>query len=603
MHLLRSSALIALLACTVLTGCDNSNSKSNHAVPDEILPSLSPQEQSWAPVGVFSPASTCGECHTASPKGVSPAVMREPLPHTATIPSSEGEEISPLQGWRHATMAHAFADPYFRAKMKLEKELFPHLASFIEDKCLSCHSPMARTHAHQTGVSLVTDSSCILEDGCYLADSAIQDAHAREGVSCTACHQISETQGDSGNYEISDNAMVIFGHYENPIATPMINRTGYIPQYSKHISKSGHCANCHNLYTPTLDINSGLPTGDMFPEQLAFTEWQNSVYTEDGADEQHCQDCHMGKMAEDFITRIAIQPNGSVNTNWPERSSFCAHDMAGGNAWMLDLLEQFRSELGLLAVTAEGGFARKADLTRQFLGATATLEANNINLTDGVLGFDITIHNHSGHKLPTGFPSRRLWLAVRITDANGAILFESGIPDDRHQLSVDQIFAGAACTAIHKPVGFNSSACFMPHITQVTSAEQIPIYEAVMAATDDSITQVLLYADHALKDNRIPPRGFDNDNVPADIAPIGTATDADFNSAGSGSDTVSYLIDLGAANPAAVGIEVTLYYQAVQPSFITGLEGEHEWIAQFRTMAARIPPPAEVVSTLSLTAP
>jgi hypothetical protein len=597
MDILRSVALAALLGCTAITGCDSSNNKST---PDEEpLPSLPPQAESWTPVGVFSPASICGECHTASAVGVSPAVMRAPHPQTATTPSSEGEDISPLHGWRHSIMAHAFTDPYFRAKMKHETELFPHLASFIEDKCLSCHTPMARTHAHQTGVSLITDDSCILADGCYLAETAMQDAHAREGVSCTACHQITDTPADSGNYEISDSAMVIFGQYENPVATPMINRSGYTPQFSEHIGKSGHCATCHNLLTPTLDISSGLPTGSMFPEQMALTEWQHSVYAEGAAEERHCQDCHMGKMADDFVTRIAIQPNGNVNTNWPERNSFFAHDMVGGNAWILDLMERFRSELGLLAVTAEGGFARKADLTRQFLKASASLNTANVDLNSGMLSFDVTISNHTGHKFPTGYPSRRVWLAVLVTDTAGTVLFESGLPDATNRLVVDNDFASDACMATQKPAGFDSSGCFMPHINQVTSAHQIPVYETVMASTDGQITQVLLYADSVLKDNRIPPRGFDNANAPADVAPQGVAGDTNFNAAGSGADTVSYQLDLSAANPTSVNVEVWLYYQAAAPSFIGGLTGEHEWIGHFRSMVAAVSPPAEEVAKVS----
>ncbi len=574
---------------------------------NDSTPAFPQQPASWPEVGVFAPASMCGDCHTASQPGESPAVMRAPHPDTATQPSPEGEDISPLHGWRHSAMAHAFTDPYFRAKMMHETEQFPHLAGFIENKCLGCHSPMAVTHAHQAGVSLTEDDSCGLPAGCYRAETAAVAPHAREGVSCTLCHQISDAvltgTINSGNFEIDDSARIIFGPYQSPQGESMIQRSGYTPQYGLHMAKSELCASCHNLFTPTLDVETDLPNGDLFPEQTPFTEWQHSVYAAGESEERHCQDCHMGRQADDFLTRIAVRHNGTIDTGLPERTPFFSHDMVGGNTWLMEILEQFRSELGILNTTAAGGFTRKAELTRQFLGAAASLSADNLSLVDGVLGFDITIQNHGGHKLPTSFPSRRIWLSVRVTDGSGTVLFENGIPNVRHHLPADTVFAGPDCTAVRKPPGFDSSICFMPHITQVTAAEHIPIYESVMGATDGSITQVLLYAAQVLKDNRIPPRGFDNDTVPAEIAPTGIAGDTDFNANGSGSDTVSYLLDLSAADPAAVSVDVTLYYQTVQPSFITGLEGDHEWITQFRSMEAMVPPKAEPIATLTLTLP
>ncbi len=109
-------------------------------------------------------------------------------------PSPDGEDISPFFDWKSSVMANAFTDPYFRATMKHETEAFPHLAGFIEDTCLTCHTPMARAHAHQTGVSLEKDASCGHDKGCYRADQAMADPHAREGISCTACHQITDSQ-------------------------------------------------------------------------------------------------------------------------------------------------------------------------------------------------------------------------------------------------------------------------------------------------------------------------------------------------------------------------------------------------------------------------
>ncbi|MGA1870231.1 MAG: hypothetical protein ACMUJM_16965 [bacterium] len=52
----------------------------------------------------------------------------------------------------------------------------------------------------------------------------------------------------------------------------------------------------------------------------------------------------------------------------------------------------------------------------------------------------VTMTNHSGHKLPTGFPEgRRMWINVKAFDANGEQIFESGKYDfDNGELIKDK---------------------------------------------------------------------------------------------------------------------------------------------------------------------
>ncbi len=42
------------------------------------------------------------------------------------------------------------------------------------------------------------------------------------------------------------------------------------------------------------------------------------------------------------------------------------------------------------------------------------------------LHIDVLVENLTGHKLPTAYPSRRVWLHVAIHDRNGLTVFESG---------------------------------------------------------------------------------------------------------------------------------------------------------------------------------
>jgi len=605
LRLIVAGVILALAGCTdgdsVATG--NGDADDDDEV---VMPSLTTQIEHWEQTGVFLAAADCGQCHTASEPGDDPAVMRTPDPLVSeNQPSPDGQDISPFYDWKSSVMANAFTDPYFRAVMMHETEVFPHLAGFIEDTCLTCHSPMARTHAHQTGVSLVQDESCLLEDGCYRADQALEDPSAREGISCTACHQITDSVLDeyvhSGDYEIVDenhpDAFTIYGPYQNPRGQAMQNQVGFTPEFGMHMGDSRHCASCHDLYTPTLDMVTDEPNGEVFPEQTPYTEWTFSDLGPDGANVS-CQQCHMARaeISDSFQTRIAVMANGGVNLNWPERSPYFPHVMVGGNTWLLDTLELFREELGRADINEEGEFAATAELTREFLKTSADLVPANASYSGTELEFDLTITNNTGHKLPTSFPSRRIWVATRVTDSAGAVVFDSGFPDENYQLPMDAAFTSDACMAIKKPEGFDSSACYQPHINRVTAPEDIPIYEVVMGSTTNAITHVLLYASTSLKDNRIPPGGFDASDVPPEILPEGVDGDADFNLNNAGQDTIAYQLPIPESAVPPFSVESTLYYQSIRPTFVDAAHGEHPWIREFETIVSVNPPPAEVLA-------
>lgn len=576
--------------------------------PDElVLPSLTAQIEHWTKTGVFLAAADCGQCHTASAPGADPAVMRVPdVLVSQNQPSPDGGDISPFFDWKSTVMANAFTDPYFRAVMKHEAESFPHLAGFIEDKCLTCHTPMARTHAHQTGVSLVQGDSCPLPDGCYPADQAMQDPHAREGISCTACHQITDSviDGDvnSGNYEIVDenhiDALKIYGPYQNPFGQAMQNQVGYTPEFSQHIADSAHCGSCHELFTPTIDMETDQPNGEDFPEQTPYTEWLNSDFGPNGSNTS-CQQCHMARadVPEAYLTRIAVTANGTVNLNWPERSPYFPHVMVGGNTWLLDTLEMFREELGRASINEEGEFAATAELTREMLKTAATLTPSGQALSGSELAFDLTIQNNTGHKIPASFPSRRMWVATQISDSSGAVIFSSGFPDEAYHLPFDDQFTSDTCLAAKKPEGFDSTECYQHHVTEVSSPGDIPVYEVVLGSTTDAITHVLLYASEPLKDNRIPPVGFDSAAVPGIVQPAGVDGDANFNAGASGNDTIAYRIAIPEGAVPPLMVETTLYYQTIRPTFVEAVHGEHRWIDEFHGVATRNPPKAEVMST------
>ncbi len=82
---------------------------------------------------------------------------------------------------------------------------------------------------------------------------------------------------------------------------------------------------------------------------------------------------------------------------------------------------------------------------------------------------DVKITQLAGHKLPTAYPSRRVWLHVVLTDRNGRIVFESGT------FQTDGAIAGNDNDA--------DPAQFEPHYAQIETSDQVQIYESAFTTS------------------------------------------------------------------------------------------------------------------------
>lgn len=471
----------------------------------------------------FSGSQICSSCHDG-------------------LQDANGDDVSIIADWQPTMMAGSSRDPVWRAKVASEIKRNPGLREEIESTCGRCHVPMAHVEA-----VFATASATLMDDGFLHPDNPLFDA-AAEGVSCTLCHQISDTAnlgtdaGFSGNFEIPHSFgtdRLAFGQYDNPFAGPMVNQAAFTPTMSPHISDSEVCATCHNLATTVLDA-LGAPTNQTFPEQMVYTEWENS----DFAATQSCQDCHMPRAAGEV--RISTRPmSGGVSS----RTEFARHTIVGGNTYMLDIFERNAADLNISAT----GFDELIDETRVLLSGAVSLDLEDISRTDDDLRFTVRLSNHSGHKFPTSYPSRRAWLHVLVTDSQGTTIFESG--------SVDASGRIADLASDMDP------AAYEPHYQTIDSDDQVQCYETIMEDVGGNLTYTLLEAAAYRKDNRLLPAGMNKDVVPDSIRPQGGAfADPDFSG---GSDLVYYRV----ANlaPDTYSIEATLNYQVLAYGFIQDL--------------------------------
>jgi hypothetical protein len=535
---------------------------------------------------VFTNAAKCGtQCHKSD----------------GTIMDFNGKDISPGSQWQHSVMANAFNDPYWQAAVEDEVDSFPQLAGFIENTCTTCHAPMGRTHARHTGNGLDADNY-------YRFDTAKSEHMSREGVSCTACHQIDagnlgSADSFSGGFTIPGDSSDpgyknIYGPYGSPVGNNMNMQTGHTPTEGAYVSNSELCATCHTLYTPALDPDTGTPSGISFLEQGVYLEWQNSVYATGAAQDTQCQGCHMPEPAAGHLTPITLLPDGA-----PERTPFGQHTLVGGNAHLLEILRDYRSELGISNTTSTSGFENQIALTQDFLGSAATVAVSALATVDNNLEFDIEVTNNAGHKIPSAYPSRRAWLHVAVKNAAGQIIFESGKPDARGYISTDAARLKADCMSAHKLEGFDTSLCYEPHRDVINDASQVAIYETVLGDVNDNITHTLLQGSQYLKDNRIPPAGFTNSKaatIEAQTIPAGVAGDNDFNclstDEGCGADSVHYQVNIeGQSGPYTV--ESKLLYQAIQPGFVDGMHNVGDRVNRFKVMYDAVPPSVEVLAT------
>ncbi|MFO1247346.1 MAG: hypothetical protein U1E93_03790 [Alphaproteobacteria bacterium] len=238
---------------------------------------------------LFATGSHCISCHSQ-------------------IHAPDGEDISIGFQWRASVMANSSRDPYWQAGVRRETIDHPAATAAIEDKCSTCHMPMQRYQARAEGsrgeilkyLGAVSSGAALEEPEGELKDARDPKATlAADGVSCTLCHQIQNSnlgQRSSldGGYLIDvtkkDEEREIFGPFDKPDEGRqrlMHSTTGFTPKKVDYLGDSALCASCHTLLTAALD-DKGNRVGTL-PEQMPYQEWQHSEY----ARTDSCQDCHM----------------------------------------------------------------------------------------------------------------------------------------------------------------------------------------------------------------------------------------------------------------------------------------------------------------------
>lgn len=475
----------------------------------------------------FAPPSSCTPCH-----------------------SNYGQpNVEPYRAWQGSMMAHSGRDPLMLAALAIANQDVAHSG----ETCLRCHFPKGWLEGRS-----------VPEDGTGM------NADDRQGVQCSVCHRLVDPVAAPENppedgpilaallqpVPTFGSAMMVVDPQDR-LRGPFdiigdLGNDPHLPTRSTLISpyhkSSELCGTCHNVRNPAFtrnllgeyELNALDTPGDPtlgFPEQSTYDEWAASTYASTGVYAPQfgrnrdvvstCQDCHMpavtGKDANFGLTRDDVP----------------LHELVGGNTFIPTILPHhpaFGAEVNA------GIMQESVDKSTRILRQAATV---TLDLTGGIL--TVRVANESGHKLPTGYPDgRRMWLHVRAFDGDRNVVFESG----RYVFETGDLLG-------YEALPLDSDYDPNLHVWEAIQGMS-PAAAAAFGSTPGA-SRHLVMNNVRVKDNRIPPRGFTNAAFTAvEAEPVGDAF-AD----GEHWDDVTYPV--GAA---AVGAEVTLYYQTASREYV-----------------------------------
>lgn len=462
----------------------------------------------------FSPSQDCRACHGDF------------------SPASE-----PFATWKGSLMGNAGRDPLFYAQMATANQDVANAGYY----CMRCHVPMSIVtgHANQTlGTTL--------------------DSTDLDGVSCNFCHSMVDPIYRPGISPPQDEAILaglddVPEHYGNAmfVLDPSGLRRGpHIDSTPPHQSiadpfllSSNFCGTCHDVGNVAVSRRPdgsyryntvGLPSPSsdphtQFPLERTFSEWKLSAFAQGGVDMggrfggagpstvSTCQDCHMPKVAQAQACFFG-----------PVRPQVATHDFAGAAAQVLDIIaNHYATDPNVDQAAIAAGRAKAVDMLRR----AASLGASQANTQ-----LNVRVTNESGHKLPTGhIEGRRVWVNARFLNSAGELIHEYGHYDlaqaelDEHSTSVYEMHVGLS-----------------PDASALTGVPAGPSGRMALADT--------IY-----KDNRIPPRGFNNAAFEAAGAPVVEHVYAD----GQYWDDVPFTIPT-----AATRAIVAIYYQNTPKHYI-----------------------------------
>ena len=339
-------------------------------------------------------------------------------------------------------------------------------------------------------------------------------------------------------------------------------------------------------------------------EQATYIEWVNSEYSNPDT-AQSCQDCHMknsfetpdGSVKVDAITtQIATIQDATLpevanllpleEVTVPFREGYKRHAFVGLNAYMVEMMCQFRNDMGLsrtdpMTYATNGAQQSIDEMALQARDQTSDVSISVAESENGLTA-TVGVTNKTGHRMPSGVGFRRAFLEVKATNDRGDVIWCSGCSNDVGVILGPDGKPLKTEFLDYVPEGADQ-ALFQPHHRTITKQTQVQIYEELTQDADRKFTTSFIHRIYHAKDNRLIPNGwlkpgsdafkkkFGNSQVTSAFLKAtspehGAAEDPDF---GPGGDLTRYEITLpNGVVPGSVTVTATLMYQAIPPYYL-----------------------------------
>ena len=571
----------------------------------------------------FITSDQCAGCHdgTISNSSLPNMIFEEPGPD-----GTNNINLSPYSEWKASPMGLAGRDPVFFSQLESETNNLPEFTACIESTCLHCHGVMGqRQLAIDTEGQDNEDCKSLfaieppprvpfgkpfrLDMVKQWPDSEdnefqIYGALARDGISCSVCHHISETNlgresSFTGNF-VTGPPDEMYGPYEDStiVTKPMDNALGITPKFADYFVSgdafSSHiCGSCHNILLPVFS-NEGELLGASY-EQSTNLEWLNSQFGTSGENFKSCADCHMpvhykGEKLSFKIANIESNEFAPTTSRLPdeditltERDNFARHSLHGLNVFLNEMFQQFPLILGYRQIDALTGtfsvpglITGRDSMVEMARNETADIAVETLEINpEGSVRAVVKVSNLAGHYLPTGVGFRRIFIEFLVRDAEGDVLWASG---RTNKLGV--LVKGTSDEILPSEEPLLDPDAIQPHYQTITGDDQVQIYEEIFKDSEGNVTTSFLRRVNEVKDNRIRPKGTDPEFFANPALSPYTQALAELHGeerfdphytdpALTGSDVIEYLITLDDETLSRVhDVQVTLYYQAVPPSYL-----------------------------------